>query len=118
MLSKHFKREEFACHDACGFDTVDSELLAVLEDVRAFFDAPVIVTSGCRCRVQNEKIHGSKNSQHVFGKAADIKVMAVPSSDVAHYLERKYPDRYGIGRYKTWTHIDVRSGPARWDKTG
>ena len=28
-----------------------------------------------------------------------------------------YPDRYGIGRYIDWTHIDVRSGPpSRWRK--
>jgi hypothetical protein len=39
----------------------------------------------------------------------------VTSDDVAEWLERVFPNKYGIGRYKGRTHIDTRRGKARWD---
>jgi len=52
-LSKHFYRDEFACQCGCGFDTVDHELVKILEDVRKTFNAPVHISSGCRCEKHN-----------------------------------------------------------------
>ena len=119
-LSKNFSRFEFACPCGCGFDTVDAELIRVLEDLRrCLFDHPITINSGCRCEKHNadESVRGTPGSQHLTGKAADIVVEGVSPSMVADCLEDKYPDRYGIGRYPTWTHIDVRSGPPkRWPK--
>lgn len=113
-ISENFRRSEFQCSCGCGFDAVDVEILAVLEDVRAYFDAPVIITSGCRCEAHNEAIGGSPTSQHVRGKAADIKVKGFDASKVADYLEDMYPSSYGIGRYPSWVHIDTRLIKARW----
>lgn len=114
-LSPHFSRKEFACKCGCGFDTVDVETLAVLEDVREQFGAPVTIHSGCRCLVYNRRVGGALNSQHMRARAADIAVFGVAPSKIATYLEKKYPDKYGIGRYGTFTHVDTRSGvTARW----
>lgn len=116
-LSTHFSREEFACQCGCGFDTVDSMLLSVLEDIRGHFDSPVTINSGCRCLDHNKAV-GSKsnNSQHVKGRAADIVVGGTSPEDVQMYLLFRYPDMFGIGEYSTFTHIDTRSdGPARWE---
>jgi uncharacterized protein YcbK (DUF882 family) len=115
-LSEHFNRSEFACRCGCGFDTVDAELIRVLEELRRWLrDSPVTILSGCRCPIRNAVAGGAYQSQHLHGKAADIRVAGVDPSLVAECLEDQYPDRYGIGRYPTWTHIDVRSGPpARW----
>jgi uncharacterized protein YcbK (DUF882 family) len=67
--------------------------------------------------MHNALVGGAADSQHLYGKAADIRVEDVDPATVADCLEDKHPDRYGIGRYQTWTHIDVRSGPpARWRK--
>ncbi|BEB16509.1 hypothetical protein VEE45_23520 [Escherichia coli] len=47
MLSKHFSRKEFKCKcGKCDYDTIDAELLVILEDVREHFGKPVIINSG------------------------------------------------------------------------
>lgn len=114
MFSQNFKRSEFACRCGCGFDAVDVELLEVLEDLRQNFGRPVIINSACRCESHNRFVKGARNSIHVRGKAADVRINDVPPAAIATYLERKYPDKYGVGRYPTFTHIDVRSDKARW----
>lgn len=116
-LSKHFKREEFACPH-CGLDTIDYELVNVLETVREHFNKPVIINSGYRCPAHNAAVGGSENSQHLYGRAADIVVKDVLPEDVHAFLESYAPDKYGLGLYPTWVHIDTRSGPkARWALT-
>lgn len=127
-LSKNWSRKEFACKCGCGFDTVDHELITVLQDVIDHFaylhpDDAVRghINSGCRCDTHNRKIGGSSRSQHVRGRAADFRVSVagvdLPADLIADYLEQKYPDKYGIGRYDGRTHVDTRTnGPARWDK--
>lgn len=115
-ISKDFDRSEFACKCSCGFDTVDVELIAVLQDLRDVFGA-IIVNSGCRCPTHNINVGGSQFSQHLYGKAADIRTVyhGLNQDKVADYLEAKYPNKYGIGRYIGRTHIDVRPDKYRED---
>jgi len=113
-ISPHFSRSEFACGCGCGFDTVDYELLNLLEAIRIHFDSPLIVNSGARCEQWNKKIGGYPKSQHLKAKAADIVVHGVPSSEVAAFAEAVLGERGGIGRYETFTHVDVRAEWARW----
>ena len=114
-ISEHFTVIEFAQKDfRCDKVIVDTELIDVLEDIRAHFNKPVIITSAYRTPEYNEKIGGVKNSQHCKGTAADIKVKGVTAKKVQKYLEQKYWDKYGIGSYRTFTHIDIRAKRARW----
>jgi len=113
-ISNHFSRREFACKCKCGFDTVDAELISILEDVREHFGLPVRINSACRCKLHNNNVGGTKSSQHLTGKAADITVDDTPSDDVYNYLALAYPERYGIGRYNSFTHTDSRKNKARW----
>ena len=116
MINKYFKRNEFACNCGCGFDAVDKELLDVLTDVREYYNKPVIITGPNRCQAHNRKVGGASNSQHTKAMAVDFKVKGIHADEVADYLENKYRNKYGIGRYVGRTHIDVREdGPARWD---
>ena len=114
MVSKNFKRSEFACQCGCGFDAVDVELLQVLQDVRDHFGKKTHINSGCRCIRHNQYVGGDDDSQHLISKAADIVVFWVNPVFVADYLNRKYPDKFGIGRYTDFTHVDVRAEKARW----
>ena len=116
-LSPHFSREEFRCKGTdchlsiagnCGFDTVDTELLLVLEKIRGYFNKPVTITSGCRCMAYNEAVGGTANSQHTKGRAADIVVHGIEPDEVANYLEG-FMTSGGIGRYTTFTHVDTRT---------
>lgn len=115
-LSKDFSRREFACRCGCGFDTVDAELLPVLQAVRDHFNASVTVTSGARCADHNRRVGGAKSSQHLYGRAADIQVKGHTSREVQDWLVENYPDRLGIGFNSRFTHIDTRTnGPVRFN---
>ena len=113
-LSKHFSREEFACNCGCGFDTVDSELLKVLETIRTHFNKPIFITSGCRCEEHNASVSGSENSQHLVGRAADIYISGTDVGDIALYAANLLDDHGGVGEYSSWVHVDSRSGFGRW----
>jgi len=114
MLSKHFSRSEFECKCGCGGDTVDYALVEVLENVREYFNKPIVINSGYRCASHNASIGGSSNSQHIRGKAADFRVSGTTEEEVVSYLESLYPNKYGIGIYQGRTHLDVRDAKARW----
>lgn len=123
-VSKYFDRDEFECKCGCGFAAVDVELLKVLNELREHFGRATSFNSACRCYRHNEKVQkvvnknyveGSSKSKHMQGIAVDVVVSNVSPDNVAKYLEEKYPNKYGIGRYKTFTHLDVRASKARWD---
>ena len=40
-MSKYFSRSEFSCNCGCGFDTVDFELIQMLDGLRENFDKPI-----------------------------------------------------------------------------
>ena len=112
-ISKNFSRSEFCCK-CCDFSAVDVKLIEVLEIVRAQFKKPVKITSACRCEVYNYVVGGADNSKHKLGMAADIIVKDVDPGKVYEFLDLLQPNKYGIGSYKTFTHIDVREDKARW----
>jgi len=114
MFDKGFKRYEFACKCGCGFDTVDVELLHVLETLKKELGGVVKINSGCRCSAHNDLVHGLEHSLHLIGKASDIVISGLSPKVVYDYLVLRFPGQYGIGKYKTFTHIDVREKMARW----
>lgn len=111
-ISKNFSRIEFACKCGCGQDTVDSELLNILQSVRDKF-GPVVITSANRCEAHNAKEGGSKNSQHLRSRAADIQLRNVAYQDVVDFIAEKFPNT-GIGTYSGFIHVDSRGVRARW----
>ncbi len=113
-LTVNFSRKEFACKCGCGFDGISLELVAVLQELREHFDLPIVINSACRCEKHNERVGGAKGSKHKEGIAADVVVRGKSPKEVYAYLVNKYEDKYGIGRYNTFTHVDVRVGMARW----
>lgn len=113
-LTKNFSRSEFACKCGCGYDTVDFETVTILQEVSDEFGEPVKITSGCRCFHHNKMVGGKPSSQHLLGRAADIQVKNVDPAAVYEFLNRKYPNKLGLGEYDTFTHVDTRTGKARW----
>ena len=111
----NFSRSEFACKCGCGFDTVDVELINALRDLRvAIGGKPITITSGCRCESHNKAVGGAPNSQHLYARAADIYSSETTPSDILEKLEELFPNKYGIGIYSGWVHIDTRNEKARW----
>lgn len=117
-VSPNFSKSEFACKgkDCCGGEAkLNYDLVSVLQRLRNHFSASVKITSAYRCSIHNKRVGGVWNSQHKLGNAADIQVSGVEPSVVQGYLLSTYPDSLGIGRYNTFTHVDVRPYKARWD---
>ena len=112
-LSTNFKVKEFACQDGSDPIFIDSELVSVLQKIRNHFGKAVTITSAYRTPNHNKNVGGTTYSQHLYGKAADIKVQGIAPKDVATYAETLL-DEGGIGIYNTFTHIDVRSTKSRW----
>jgi len=115
--SPYFIREEFACRCGCGFDTVDSSLLVMMTAIRHYFDKPVVVHSGARCKTHNQNSGGGKNSQHLIGRACDFHVKDVSLEEVMNVAEDLMDGWGGLGYYPEsgFVHVDTRSGKmARW----
>ena len=121
LLSRSFRAKEFACKDGTDPLFVDSELVQVLQAIRDHFGAPVVITSGYRTAAHNRAVGGSKSSQHLLGRAADIQVQDTDPLAVAAYVESLMPGWGGVGRYpvkagrtKGWVHVDTRPNKSRW----
>ena len=92
-------------------------------------DRALSIYYGFRHPHMNEVVKGAKRSQHLWGKAVDIKVGDInrdgkadrtDKNIVLSLLEKKViGSQGGIGRYPhspTEIHIDVRGWYARWDR--
>lgn len=111
---KHFKQSEFACKCGCGFNSINLNLVKILDEIREFYGQPLTVTSGCRCRNHNNKVSGSvSNSRHISGKASDIKVKNIDKARVLTKCKEYVAS--GRARYtytnntnmKNVVHIDI-----------
>lgn len=131
-ITKNISDFELRCK--CGICKVriqDHEpVIQVVQDACDHFaklaGKPVVlkITSAARCYGYNRQpVHlggaGSNDeSQHPRCSAMDIKLFVngsfIKPDYVAEYFEEKFPDKYGIGNYKSFTHIDTRSIKARW----
>ncbi len=111
-LSAHFSKHEFKCKDGSEHP-IDPKLIEMLEQIRTHFDAPVTITSGYRSPDYNRKVGGAKKSYHVSGMAADIRVSGVDPATVYAYCDKAF-NTGGVGKYRTFTHVDCRGFKARW----
>tara|TARA_R110000765_G_scaffold5388_3_gene16816 strand:+ start:2353 stop:2745 length:393 start_codon:yes stop_codon:yes gene_type:complete len=89
-----------------------------LQHIRYQCGAPLSVTSGYRCPDHNKAVGGVKNSQHVQCNAADIQLSTPNNSKIADIAEELSDNLIvpigGVGRYNTFTHVDIRYDKARW----
>lgn len=125
QLSKNFTLEEFACHDGtCVPDSLmnNVKLLAQnLQVLRDFINKPIKINSGYRTPAHNARLHGASKSQHLLAQAADIVVQDTTPAELAQAIQQLIAagkmKEGGLGRYKTFTHYDVRGKRARWKQT-
>ena len=120
-LSPNFTVYEFRCRDGSDTIMIDESLVVLLQCIREHFGKAVTITSGYRTASHNAKVGGSKSSQHLLGRAADIQVAGVSVEAVAAYAESLMPGWGGVGRYpvktgraKGWVHVDTRANKSRW----
>jgi uncharacterized protein YcbK (DUF882 family) len=126
-LSTHFDSKEFACK-CCGqlpAKGIASKLVEGLELLRGLVsshlgrDTPLVILSGYRCPKHNQAVGGAKESQHMMGTAADVRVPEGMTTEILASLA-EHVDVFrvgGIGRYhkQRFVHVDVRPDRARWE---
>lgn len=113
-ITKNFKVREFKCKDGSDIIFVSDELVKILQQIRDHFGKAVTINSAYRTPTHNKKIGGAAYSQHMYGTAADIVVSGVKPSEVYSYADTILGSRGGVGRYDTFTHVDVRETKSRF----
>ena len=111
---KYFKKSEFKCQ--CGGKycngypaEMSPKLIDILEELRKYFGKPITITSGLRCKQHNKNVGGVSNSQHQYGKAADIYISGVDKAKIkakAYELGAAYC-YYGTSNMGNAVHINV-----------
>lgn len=71
-LSEHFRVREFRCKDGSDKILISTELVQMLEKLRAKLGCSININSGYRTKSHNKKVGGSSTSKHMKGLAADI----------------------------------------------
>lgn len=116
--SPHLSWRELACKDGTVYpadwrDTRAVVLARAFEHIRSVVGKPLVILSAYRTAEHNRRVGGAKNSQHVEGRALDLKP---PKGLTPHELYRvirgevgdeRCPIR-GLSMYPTFVHIDVR----------
>lgn len=122
-LTKNFYKSEFDSKDGAEmpkevFDNI-LKVAIQLQQLRDFLGKPIKVNSGYRSPEHNASIGGVKNSRHVLGQAADIKVKGIKPKKLYGIIENLINQgdmlQGGLGLYKTFVHYDIRGYRARWD---
>jgi uncharacterized protein YcbK (DUF882 family) len=122
QLSPNFQLSEFA--SKCGRPTpleVVERLRVLARNLQVLRDElkrPIRISSGYRSPQHNKRVHGAKNSRHLIGDAADIRIEGMTPVQVAATIERLISEgkmmQGGIKAYATFTHYDCRGVRARW----
>ncbi len=121
-IAAHFKIGEFACPKTTDDILLSSDLVKVLEDIRALCgDKPMNINSGYRDLRHNTNVGGSPTSRHMKGKAADIRIEGVDTLTVCRAAEKALAARGipgGLGRYigQNFVHVDVRAARHRFQQ--
>lgn len=126
-MTKNFSISEFECKGGNCKMTADIKnnvfkLAEQLQILRDKVKKPIKINSAFRCANYNDNvIKGAKHSQHKLGKAADIVVIGMTPNEVhklvCEMVECGELNFGGIGKYNTFTHLDIRDKKSRWDYT-
>lgn len=122
-LTKNFTKREFKSKDGSKMpiEVLENvkELAFNLQVLRDFLGEPLRINSAYRSEAHNRAVGGSSKSQHLLGKASDLRVKGLDSDDLYHIIESLINDgkmkEGGLGLYNSFVHYDIRGTKARWN---
>lgn len=115
--SSHIKWKELNCKDGTKYpdkfilDGRIFKLAMAFELVRGLYNLPITILSAYRSPEHNKRIGGAKNSQHLHGRALDLKPPKGVKVEKFYHDIRNNAEEFGIrgiGLYNTFVHIDIR----------
>lgn len=86
----------------------------IFEPIRSHFRCPILISSGYRSKELNNKIGGSKTSQHCLGQAVDIDMdgtdYGATNADIFKYIKSDLPFdqliwEFGNDNNPDWVHV-------------
>lgn len=117
---RYFTRAEFRCPcGKCGGFPVepDEKMVRTVDEIRHRLGVPVSIVdaggSGIRCPEHNAEVGGVANSEHLYGRAADLHSSASPAK-MKSVAEEVLGNTGGIGLYNWGIHVDVGKY-SRWN---
>ena len=121
---RYFTRNEFRCTcPRCGGFPVEPEetMVRVVDEIRRRAGTPITIVdsggSGIRCPEHNVEVGGAANSEHLYGRAADLHSNLSPAElyRIAEEVTKEMiPGRGGIGIYRWGIHVDT-GAYSRWN---
>lgn len=97
-------------------DSLTKLIEAVLDPLREWYGKPIRVNSGYRCEALNKAVGSkAKNSQHLYGEAADITVGSKTENEkLFNYIKDNLPFDQLINESNfSWVHVSYREGKLR-----
>lgn len=120
--SPHLSWAELACRDGTPYPPEWRTTRAValaheFERIRTRVGAPIAIGSAYRTPAYNRRIGGAVHSQHCQGRALDLyPPVGWTVGAFATVIRAVIADErcviFGLGRYPTFVHIDIRPMPA------
>ncbi len=89
-------------------------VVKVADEARHRLGKPLRINSAYRSPAYNRAISGASRSIHVQGGALDLSGSPATLHKILTEMRREGLFRGGIGRYKTFVHVDVRGRNADW----
>jgi hypothetical protein len=94
---------------------------SVFQPIREHFGVPLAVSSGYRSEALNQRIGGSKSSQHMQGKAVDLDAHifgGVTNKEVFDYIKDNLEFdqlifEFGTEQEPDWVHVSYNKGDNR-----
>ena len=121
-MSKYFSIEELTPPGHQDWDLIDTDLVALLDEIRELIDSPIIVNNwkfgghySLRGWRPSDCAVGAKNSYHKKGMAADFDVPGYTADEIREKLihwktkDGKLTKLGGIETGVSWCHIDLRN---------
>ncbi len=120
QLTEHFTLDEFVTSQTAARAGVpniptDADIAAlkelctnVLEPLRQALGKPIVVSSGYRSQTVNSMVGGSKTSDHLYGRAADINCPGMAPVELAKFIiKMNLPFDQVISEYGNWVHVSI-----------
>jgi hypothetical protein len=86
----------------------------VADEARHRIGRPLRINSAYRSPAYNRAISGASKSIHVLGGALDLSGSPATLHKILTQMRREGLFRGGIGKYRTFVHVDVRGKNADW----
>lgn len=88
---------------------MQEQVVRICDEARRHFGRPGHIVSGLRCQEWNRIQGGVANSQHMYGKAVDLRIDGVTADQLLAFIQTQ-PHRYAYKINGTNVHVDIPKG--------